>query len=111
MAAPVQRLNSPCLCLWMTALKASSPVLARRLQRSVGLGSLAGDTKGQEADELDSYRLPEIRHLQKKINKSIFFIWRQVLLTLGFFFHRATAARTVVEGCIGHFSAVCASTV
>jgi hypothetical protein len=45
------------------------------------------------------------------MNESILLVWSQVLLALGLFFARAAAARTVVEGCMGHFSAVCASTV
>jgi hypothetical protein len=44
--APVQRLDPSRLCLWMAFLKTLSSVLAGRLQRAVGLGSLAGDADG-----------------------------------------------------------------
>jgi hypothetical protein len=73
-----------CVSGWRFS-KPSSPVLARRLQRSIGLGSLAGDIEGQKTYELDSHRLTEIGHLQEEMHNSVLLVRFEILLALGLF--------------------------
>jgi hypothetical protein len=95
----------------MALLEGARLVLVRRLQWSGLLGSLAGNAEGEEGYELDTHGLPQIRHLQEKLDKRILFPQAEILLTLGLLFHRAAALGTGMKGRARNLAMVRKSTI